>query len=122
MSRAVANLRVIAAAAGGFQLALMLIVVTVQAKQFPVAAIGWVVVVIVVPMMDRQLAQVGAGEFARAAAADPGIDLERLFAIALPARLGVAASLGQYPVELSRIACFHSRWPPTMERYFTSAS
>ena len=49
---------------------------------------------IVVPMMDRQLTQVGVGEFAGAAAADPGIDLEGLFPVALLALFGGPASLG----------------------------
>ena len=55
----------------------------VQAQQFPVAAIGRVIVVIVVPVMNGQLTKVGVREFAAAATADPRIDLERLLAVAL---------------------------------------
>src|SRR5258708_6274672 len=90
-----------------FQLPLVLVVVAVQAEQLPVAAVGRVVVVIVVAVMDGQLAQVGSREFAAAAAADPRIDLERLFPIASFALLGDATSLGQQAVELARIVGFH---------------
>jgi hypothetical protein len=44
-----------ASIAGRFELPLVLVVMAVQAQQFPVAAIGRVVVVIVVPVMNRQL-------------------------------------------------------------------
>src|ERR1700682_919209 len=97
-----------AATAGGFQLPLVLVVMAIQAQQFPVAAIGWIVAVIVIPMMDRQLAQVGGGEFAGTAAADPWIDLEGLLPVALLALVGDAASLGDYPVQLVRVARFHA--------------
>jgi hypothetical protein len=50
-------------------------------------AVGGVVVVIVVAVVDRQLTQVGASEFAGAAAADPWVDLESLFPVALLALL-----------------------------------
>src|ERR1022692_930871 len=63
---------------------------------------------IVVTMMDRQFAQVSVGEFATAAAADPGIDLEGLFPVALRAFFSVAAGLGHYPVQLARVARFHT--------------
>src|ERR1700682_3470264 len=59
-------------------------------------------------MMDRQLAQIGVGEFAGTAAADPRIDLERLFPVALLAFFGGAACLGDYPVPLVRVARFHA--------------
>lgn len=57
--------------AGRFQSPLVLVVVAVDAQQLPVAAIGWIVVVIVVAVMDRQLAQVGPCEFTAATTADP---------------------------------------------------
>jgi hypothetical protein len=69
------------ATASCFQLPLVFVVVAVEAQQFPVAAVGRVVAVIVVPVMDRQLAKVGAREFAAAATADPRIDLERLLSV-----------------------------------------
>ena len=44
----------------------MLLLVTIQTQEFPVAAIRGVVVVIVIPVMDRELANVFAAELARA--------------------------------------------------------
>ena len=84
-----------------FELALVLVVVAVQAQEFPVAAVGRVVVVIVVAVVDGEFAQVGGGEFAGAAAADPRIDLEGFFAIALGAGVGGAAGFEDEAIELA---------------------
>src|SRR5690606_33805035 len=59
----------------------VLVVVAVHAQQLPVAAIGRVVVVVVVAVVDRQLVHVGAGELARAAPADPRVHLQRPLAV-----------------------------------------
>ena len=61
---------------------LMFVVMAINAQQFPIAAIGWVVVVVVVAMVHGQFAQIGVGEFPSAATADPRIDLEGFFAVA----------------------------------------
>ena len=53
MGRAAAVAGGIAASASRFQLPLVFIVMAIHAQQFPVASIGRVVVVIVVPVMDR---------------------------------------------------------------------
>src|SRR5688500_15409213 len=66
-----------ASGAPRFQLALVLVVVAIQAEQLPVAAVGRIVVVVVVAVMDGALAQVLAREFPGATSADPGIDLQR---------------------------------------------
>ena len=84
-----------ASTAARFQLALMLIVVAVQAQELPVAAVGRIVAVIVIAVMDRQLANVGMSEFTGAAAADPGVDLERLLPITLFALLRSAPRFGR---------------------------
>jgi len=91
-----------------FQLPLVLVVMAVEAQQFPVAAIGRVVVVIVVAVMNRQLTKVGVCEFAAAAAADPRIDLERLLSVALFAHCGGTARLGHYAVQFVRVFRFHA--------------
>src|SRR5471030_3007036 len=83
----------------GFELLLVLVIVAIQAKELPVAAVRRIVVVVVIAMMDGQLAQVLASELPGAAPADPRIDLERLFAIALPTLQGGAASVGDYAIE-----------------------
>ena len=86
-------------AAAGFKQALVLVVVAIQAQQFPVAAVGRVVVVVVVAVVDGEFAQVGVGEAARTAAADPGVDLQRLLAVALIALFGGTARFGDDFVE-----------------------
>src|SRR2546421_239373 len=86
-----------------FQLSLVFVVMAVEAQQFPIAAVGRVVVVIVVPVMNRQLTQVRVREFAAAATADPRIELERLLSIALFTRCGGPACLGHYAVQLVRV-------------------
>src|SRR5512138_18904 len=58
--------------------------------------------------MDRQFTQVGVRKFAATAAADPRIYFERLVPVAPLALFGVAASLGQYPVELGRVTRGHT--------------
>ena len=50
----------------------MFFIVTVEAQQLPVAAILWIVIVIVVLVMHRQTRQRFAAEYATAAAAQPG--------------------------------------------------
>lgn len=86
-------------AACGFELALVFIVMAVEAEQLPVAAVGRVVLVIVVAMMHGQFAQVAKGKFTGASAAYPRINLQRLFAIALVAGVGSAAGIGDDAVE-----------------------
>lgn len=72
----------------------VLILMAVEAQQFPVAPVGWVVVMVMVPMMDREFAQLCAAKFAPTPRTEPGIHLERLGAIGLlPLRL-VAPRLG----------------------------
>ncbi len=51
---------------------LMLIVVTVEAEQLPVAAVRGIVVMVVVFVMDRELAQFLPVKFASAVGTDPG--------------------------------------------------
>ena len=66
----------------------VLIVVTVETQQLPVAPVGWIVVVVMVLVMDRELTKLFAAKFASAPRTDPGIHFERLRAIGLlPLRL-----------------------------------
>ena len=81
------------------QKACMLVFVAVQTKQFPIAAVQWVVVVIVVLMVNRQLAQAYARELAAASPANPWKQFERPLAIGCFTLLALAASLGNDAVE-----------------------
>src|SRR6267143_1591931 len=62
---------------------LVLIVVAVETEQLPVAPVGRIVVVVVVLVLDRELAQLLAVKFASAVRTDPGEHFERLFSIGL---------------------------------------
>lgn len=64
-------------------LPLMLVVMAIEAKEFPIAAIGRIVVVIMVTMVNRQFAQVGMRKFPGTATTDPRIKLEGPLTIAL---------------------------------------
>jgi hypothetical protein len=73
-------------------------VVTVEAQQFPVAAIERIVVVVVVPVMHRQLAQFFALEFAGASAADVGEEFQSLLPVSGLTLLFFLAHLRDEPV------------------------
>ena len=72
----------------------MLIVMTVDAQQLPVATIFRVVVMIMVTVMHRQLMYIGMGEFAGAAAADPRVHLQGLLPVPLLPLFPVFSGLG----------------------------
>ncbi len=74
-------------------------VMAVEAKQFPIAAVGRIVVVVVVAVMHGQFAQVGDGEFAGAAAADPRVDFQGALAVALGPGVGRLAGIDDDLVE-----------------------
>jgi hypothetical protein len=59
----------------------MLVVVAVETQQFPVAAVGGVVVVVVVSVVYRQLTEFFPLEFAGTATADVGKKLQRLLPV-----------------------------------------
>ena len=75
----------------------------VKTQKLPVAAVRRIVIVVVILVVDGQLAQPGAGELTPAARADPGIELERLLTVGL-LTLGLVPPLfGDCPVELRRL-------------------
>jgi len=88
-----------------FQQAHVLVVVAIQAKQFPVAAIKRVVVVIMVLVVHGQLAQSFSGKFPAAASADPWEQFKRAFAVGRLAFVAVPASLGYDAVEPGMVGC-----------------
>ena len=71
----------------------MLVIVAVDAEQLPVAAVGRVVVVIMIPVVDRQLAKLLAFEFPDAPCADMGEKLQGLFPVSGLAQLFFLAHL-----------------------------
>ena len=87
----------------------MLIIMTVDAEELPVAAVGWIVVMVVVTVVDGKFLEICPGELPRAAATYPGIHLERLFTVSLFTLFPVAPGIGDDPVELLVVGCFISR-------------
>ena len=70
-------------------------IVTVDAQQLPVAAVGRIVVVVMVLVMDRQFFQFLAGEFASATPTDMREQRERPLPITLLSNLQVPSKLRQ---------------------------
>ena len=79
-------------------MASVFVVVAMDAEQFPIAAVGQVVVVVMIAMMDRELAQILPSKFARASSADPRIHLQRFRTIAALALLCLSARIGDDPL------------------------
>src|SRR5690348_16849364 len=69
----------------GEEVAAVLVVVAVRAQVLPVRAVGWIVVVVAVPVVDGQQVEVRGVELARALRADPPVQLERARAVVAPA-------------------------------------
>jgi hypothetical protein len=59
----------------------MFIIVTVYAQKFPIAAVGRIIVVVVISVMDCQFAKFFALELASAPRAYPGENLECPFSV-----------------------------------------
>ena len=81
----------------------MLAVVAVQAQEFPVAAVGRIVVVVAVFVMDRQFVQFLAGKFPAAPGADPRQYLERLIAVKISPPHPHLPRLGENMLQLAAI-------------------
>src|SRR5688500_945238 len=95
---------------GVVEVASVLVFVAIRAQQLPVAAVGRVVVVVVIPVMDFEQLDILASELARAAAANPGIHSQRQLAIALRALLARAPRLSGDPVQPRVVRLFSHKW------------
>jgi hypothetical protein len=69
----------------------------------PLTAVGRIVVVVAVLVMDRQLVQFLAGKLAPAPGAYPWQNFQRLMAIDIAATLALTARFGQDPIQ--RVIC-----------------
>ena len=72
----------------------MFVVVAVKAKQLPVAAVGRIVVMVVIFVVHRELAQPFARKFTAATSADRREQFQCPFPIALFLLFSVASGLG----------------------------
>lgn len=88
---------------------LVFLIVTVQAKVFPVAAVPWIVIVIVIFVVHGQLMQILARELTPTAGANPRIEAQRLFPVALETLLPFLTRFGNDRIELIRVALAGSR-------------
>jgi hypothetical protein len=75
--------------------------VAIHAQQFPIAAVGRVMVVVVVLVVHGQLLNIAVVEGAGAASADPGEEFERAVAIGFLARRAIAPRFGDDAVRRS---------------------
>jgi len=78
----------------------VLMIMTIDAEQFPVAAVRRIVVVVVILVMDRQFPHFFAFKFAGAATAYMGEEFQRLFPIAGQTILLFPAHFGNQTVLL----------------------
>jgi len=76
----------------------MFIFMAVDAQQFPVASIRRIVVVVVILVVDCEFAKLFPAKFASTPGADPGIQLERFFAVCFFPLLTFAPCLDNNPV------------------------
>ena len=68
---------------GRHLISLMLIVMTIETQQLPVAPVGWIVIVVVVLVMNGELAQLLAVKLSPAVRTDPWEHFERVLSIGL---------------------------------------
>ncbi|OGT78787.1 MAG: hypothetical protein A3I78_08215 [Gammaproteobacteria bacterium RIFCSPLOWO2_02_FULL_56_15] len=71
----------IMAVCGGMNMACVFILMTVDTKQFPVASVRWVIVVIMIAVMDGQFTQIGTVKVPAATATYPRKHFQRLLPI-----------------------------------------
>ena len=75
----------------------VLVVVAVKAQQFPITAVRWIIVVVVVFVVDRQLLQPRPRKFTPATCANMRQDFQRPFAIAQGPDRSLAPQVRQDP-------------------------
>jgi hypothetical protein len=78
----------------------MLVIMAVDAEQFPIAAVGRIIVVIVIDVMHREFPALFALELPPASGADRGKNLKRLFPVSRQALLLLPTHFGDQAVAL----------------------
>src|SRR5208283_5769083 len=89
------------------QISGVLLVMTLEAQQFPIAAIRRIIVVIVVLVMDGKIAKSFTCEFTAAPGTDVGENVEGSVSIGRQPLLTIAPSLGNNPIQFADF-CFRS--------------
>jgi len=94
----------------------MFIVMAIETEQLPVTAVRWVIVMIMVLMMNRELPQIFAAKFAATTCAYFGVQLERLRPVALLALLPLASSHLNNAIRIGgAVTCFLWRHACTLQ-------
>lgn len=88
----------------GFFVSLVLVIMAVKTQQLPIAAVGWIMVVIVIPVVDSQFVQVLAIEFTGATPANPRVKFQRLLTVILLPLLPVAAGSGDDLIQIATVS------------------
>ena len=85
----------------------MLVVMAIKTKQLPVTAVRWIIVMVVVLVMDRELPQIFAAKLAATTCAYLGVQLQSLRPVALLALRALAPSHFNNPVPSGDVVwCF----------------
>ena len=84
----------------------MFVVVTIDAQQLPVTAVGRIIIVVMIFMMYGELNEIGAIKFASATTTYPRIKLESLLSVALFALFPVTPGMGNDPIQFCGVRCF----------------
>ena len=79
----------------------VLLVMTLETQQFPIAAVKWIVVVVVILVMDGKLAKSFARKFAAAPTTDVGKNIQGSVPISRQALPSIPSSLGNDLVQLA---------------------
>jgi hypothetical protein len=103
------------------QRTLVFIVMAVEAQQFPVAAVGRVVVVVVVLVVHGQQVDGRVVEFPRAAAADPREQFQRLGSVAFFALLPDAPRVGDDLIQALAVGAVLLRGHPWILSFLSGA-
>ena len=85
-------------AESGVSVAGVLVVMAIDTQQLPIAAIRWIIVMIVVAVVYRQLLKAFRVELTRAATADPGIHFQGPAAVTSLALVASGTRLGNYAI------------------------
>ena len=81
------------------QISRVLIVVAVDTQQFPVTAVRGIIIMVVIPVMDRKFTKSFACEFTSTPRADPRENLKRSLTIGILPTLPVAPGSGNYLIQ-----------------------
>lgn len=96
----------ILAVGGGMNMACVFILMTIDTKQFPVAPVRWVIVVIMIAVMDGQFTQIGTVKVPAATATYPRKQFQCLLPIGLLSLFAVFSGFSDNLIESTVVRGF----------------